>query len=330
MIRLARSRSAILMLATTASLRSSSSSSVAAAAAAEVASTCNADTSSLYTLTSKRKLSPNSYLLRYSLPTGRTHLSDGDLTIPTCIKILYPDGTDAKTGNARSLEKSYSPVSHPYVEGYMDLIVKAYPPRPGGGVGDYLCNMYVGEMIHGTVKGKRIMHGSASVLGRWNNIGLISGGTGIAPLLQVARIVLTSQDPVDTSTNIHLLFINCNEEDILAREEIEDLASKYRERFHVTYSLTSPTNNSDNLTSSWKGYIGRGDVSMVAAALPSPTNDGKTMILICGTDGFVASWAGPVERAPKKSDGSKGAKIQGPLLGLLKVAGYTAEEVFKY
>ena len=198
----------------------------------------------------------------------------------------------------------------------MDFIVKAYPPRPGGGVGDYyLCNMNVGEKIHGTVKGKRIMHGSA--LGRWNNIGLIAGGTRIAPLLQVARIVLTSQDPVDTSTNVHLLFINCNEEDLLAREEIEYLASKYRERFHVTYSLTSPTNN-DDPTASWKGYIGRGDVAMVSIALPPPTNDGKTMIFVCGTDGFVASWAGPVGCAPKKSDGSKGAKIQGPLLGLLK------------
>jgi cytochrome-b5 reductase len=212
----------------------------------------------------------------------------------------------------------------------MDLIVKAYPPRPGGGVGDYLCNMNVGEMIHGTVKGKRIMHGSASVLNRWNNIGLIAGGTGIAPLLQVARIVLESQDIADTSTNVHLLFINCNEEDILARDEIEDLASKHSERFHVTYSLTSPTNNSDDPTSSWKGYIGRGDMAMIKTALPPSTNDGKTMILVCGTDGFVASWAGPVGRAPKNPDGSKGAKIQGPLLGLLKEAGYTAEEVFKY
>ena len=131
----------------------------------------------------------------------------------------------------------------------MDLIVKAYPPRQGGGVGDYLCNMNVREKIHGTVNGKRIMHGSASVLGRWNNIGLIAGGTGIAPLLQVARVVLTSQDPVDTSTNVHLLFINC-----IAREEIEYLASKYRERFHVTYSLTSPTNN-DDPTASWKGIL---------------------------------------------------------------------------
>ena len=321
------------MLATTASLRSSSSVAAAVDQQQVIATnSCNADnsSSSLYTLTSKRKLSPNSYLLRYSLPTGRKNLSD-DLTIPTCIKILYPDGTDAKTGNARPLEKSYSPVSHPNVEGYMDLIVKAYPPRPGGGVGDYLCNMNVGEMIHGTVKGKRIMHGSASVLNRWNNIGLIAGGTGIAPLLQVARIVLESQDPVDTSTSVHLLFINCNEEDILARDEIEDLASKHSERFHVTYSLTSPTNNSDpTTTSSWKGNIGRGDMAIIKTALPPPTNDEKTMILVCGTDGFVASWAGPVGRAPKNPDGSKGAKIQGPLLGLLKEAGYTAEEVFKY
>ena len=85
-----------------------------------------------------------------------------------------------------------------------------------------------------------------------------------------------------------------------------------------------------NVSESWAGYRGRGDAAMVAAALPPPTGDGKTMVLVCGTDGFVSTWGGPVGRAPKKANGSKGDKIQGPLLGLLAEAGYAAEEVFKY
>ena len=40
--------------------------------------------------------------------------------------------------------------------------------------------------------------------------------------------------------------------------------------------------------------------------------------LVCRIHRRVASWAGPVGCAPKKSDGSKGAKIQGPLLVLIK------------
>ena len=53
-------------------------------------------------------------------------------------------------------------------------------------------------------------------------------------------------------------------------------------------------------------------------------------VFVCGRDGFVESWAGPTARAPRKADGSKGAKIQGPLLGLLAAAGYDASEVYKY
>lgn len=288
--------------------------------------TCEASNSPLlYKLTAKRRLSPDSYLLRYSLPVGRQQLGE-DPTLPTCIKVLYPNGTDEKTGlSGNPLEKSYSPVSHPAVEGYMELVVKSYAERDGGGVGSYLCGMNVSETMIGTVKGRRIVHGSPAVLGRWTNIGLVAGGTGIAPLLQVARIVLESRDPVDAPTTVRLLFINSREEDILALTEIEDLASRHPGRFHVAYSLTGPS-----VPEHWAGYTCRGDMAMVSAVLPPPTGNGKTMIFVCGTDGFVATWAGPVRRAPNNLDGSRGAKIQGPLLGLLREAGYTAEEVFKY
>ena len=70
--------------------------------------------------------------------------------------------------------------------------------------------------------------------------------------------------------------------------------------------------------------------SSVGHGRPRPTGDGSTQILVCGTDGFVATWGGPVGRAPKLADGSKGPKIQGPLHGLLAAAGYDEAEVFKY
>ena len=57
---------------------------------------------------------------------------------------------------------------------------------------------------------------------------------------------------------------------------------------------------------------------------------GTQLVLVCGTDGFVETWAGPIGRGPPKPDGSKGPKVQGPLLGLLADAGFDASEVFKY
>ena len=276
-----------------------------------------------FKLTHKWQQSPDSWLLRYALPPGKKWLGD-DHFVPTCVKVLFADGTDAKTGEPKPLEKSYSPVSHPQVEGFFDLIVKGYPPRHGGGVGSYLCDMKVGDTVLGTLKSKRDMHGGAAVLGRWQNIGLVAGGTGIAPLLQIARIVLESSDEAARSTMVHLLSINRRHEDILARDLIEELRTQHPQRFKVAYSLTQPP------AQGWEGFTGRGSRSMVEAALPRPTNDSKTMVLVCGTDGFVSTWGGPIGRAPSGPDGKKGAKVQGPLRGLLAEAGFDESEVFKY
>ena len=271
-----------------------------------------------YSLISKVKQSSDSWLLRFALPQPRRWLGE-DLTLPTCIKVINPDGTD-ESGMPKLLEKSYSPVSHPAAEGVVDLVVKAYPKRPGGGVGAYICELEPGQTMQAVVKSKRLMHGEATVLGRWSDVGLVAGGTGIAPLLQVARILL--DDPT-SRTRVKLLNINRKEEDILMRDELSRLAASHPGSFEVTHSLTTPPQG-------WEGHTGRGSGMLASKALPRPTGDGKTMVLVCGTDGFVATWGGPVGRASKKADGSKGDKVQGPLLGILAEAGFDASEVFKY
>lgn len=289
-----------------------------------------------YKLLGKTQLSHDSYLLRFQVPSHRKILGT-DPTLPTCIKIDYPQGTD-KNGNPKVLSKSYSPISHPSREGAFDLVVKKYPIQPGGGVGAFLCNLQVGESITGKLKKERMVHGSPVVQGRWKHVGLVAGGTGIAPLLQIAHILLAS--PLDKDTSIHVLSINRNEDDILMRDELDRLAMEHADRVFVTYSLTGHQTNTGTLSATattttsnsnkntfWQG---RGSVKMARAALPPSTKDGKTMILVCGKDGFVSSWAGPIARAPPLPDGSKGPKIQGPLLGILAEAGYDASEVFKY
>ena len=66
---------------------------------------------------------------------------------------------------------------------------------PGGGVGDAICNLRVGKSLVGKLKAERLVHGSPLIGKRWNRIGLVAGGTGIAPLIQLARIIL--EDPTD-------------------------------------------------------------------------------------------------------------------------------------
>lgn len=290
------------------------------AAAEPAASFCSANDGHLpFTLLSKAQTAPDSWLLRFALPPPRRYLGE-DPALPTCIKVAFPDGTD-EAGAPKVLEKSYSPVSHPATEGEVELLVKGYAPRPGGGVGAYLCGLEVGDVIDAQLKSKRMMHGDAAVLRRWKRIGLVGGGTGVAPLLQIVRIVLAADDE---DAHVSLLSINRHEADILMRDELDRLAAAHPGRLSVSYSLTAAP------PSGWAGHTGRGSLEMISQALPPPTNDGTTMVLVCGTDGFVETWAGPVARGPRLADGSKGPKVQGPLLGLLAAAGYDASEVFKY
>lgn len=310
---------------------------VASAAKTGVSSVVSSSpkTKQSYELLRKTRLSHDSFLLQYGLPEGRTILGI-DPSIPTCIKIDYKPPSGIK-----ALSKSYSPVTHPNQEGCFDLVVKAYADREGGGVGKYLCDMEVGDSISAKLKGERVVHGSTSVLDRgWKNVGLVAGGTGIAPLLQIARILLEAKD--ETETKIHLLFINHTKEDILGKEEIEVLAREHPGRFLVTYSFTREAGDDDAAGGGQcdsEGLVrfarGRGDPEMARSALPVPSvsEEGQptdTMIFVCGRDGFVAHWAGPVARAPPLPDGSKGPKIQGALLGVLADAGFTADQVFKY
>ena len=267
-----------------------------------------------YKLLEKWKTSPDSWVLRFALPSPMIRLA-ADPSLPTCIKVTF-NGTD-EAGAPKQLSRSYSPVSLPATEATVDLLVKAY--RPGGG-GAHLCGLGPGDIMTAEVKAERMMHGSAAVARRWKHIGLVGGGTGVAPLIQVARIVLA--DAAD-ATRVSMLCVHRRREDILMRRELDELAAAHPERFVVTHALTKPDE-------AWDGPVGRGSVELARAALPAPAGDGSVMVLVCGTDGFVATWGGPIGRGPPKPDGSKGPKVQGPLLGLLADAGFDASEVFKY
>ena len=138
----------------------------------------------------------------------------------------------------------------------------------------------------------------------------------MAPLLQIVRSLLA--DKQDT-TRISLLCVNRHEADILMRDELDRLSIEHFQRFTLTYALTQPP-------SDWAGSWGRGDLAMAREALPSPGED--TLVLVCGTDGFVDHWAGAIERV--YDENGKKKKVQGSVRGVLKAAGFTEDMVYKY
>jgi cytochrome-b5 reductase len=101
-------------------------------------------------------------------------------------------------------------------------------------------------------------------------IGMIAGGSGVTPMLQISRAILDNGDKV----KINLLFANQTEADILCRDEIEADVAKYgKDKFSAHYTLDRPPKD-------WKYSSGFITKEMIQKHLPPP---GKgTQILICG------------------------------------------------
>lgn len=142
------------------------------------------------------------------------------------------------------------------------------------------------------------------------NLGMIAGGTGITPMLQVIRRVFDDKS-TDKKTKIALIFANQTEEDILLKDELDKIAKEHPDRFKVVYAL-------DNAPENWNGVTGYVTKEVVEAHLPSAKQE-DTVIFVCGPPPMVKSIAGP-------KDGFK----QGEVDGILKELGYTTENVFKF
>ena len=101
-------------------------------------------------------------------------------------------------------------------------------------------------------------------------LGMIAGGTGITPMLQIIRAAL--KNPAD-KTKLSLIYANVNPEDILLKAELDELASAHPARFTVFYVLNNPP-------AGWTGGSGFVSKDQIEKHLPSASHDIK--ILLCG------------------------------------------------
>lgn len=106
---------------------------------------------------------------------------------------------------------------------------------------------------------------------RFGFVGMVAGGTGVTPMLQLIKAVL--RDPKD-ETKLSLLFANQTEDDILVRDMLEEQAALHPERFKISYTLDRPPKEG------WAGYTGFINEDMINETMPPPGED--TLILACG------------------------------------------------
>ncbi|KAI5781161.1 hypothetical protein EDC01DRAFT_245128 [Geopyxis carbonaria] len=164
--------------------------------------------------------------------------------------------------DGKEVVRSYTPVSSDNDRGSFSLLIKSYPT---GNISKFIANLKIGQTIR--VKGPKGQFNYTPNLVR--AFGMIAGGTGITPMLQIIRAIVNN--PED-KTKVDLIFANVNPEDILLKEELDELAAKH-DNLRVHYVLNNPPEN-------WKGGVGFVTADMIKDWCPAPAQDVK--ILLCG------------------------------------------------
>lgn len=179
------------------------------------------------------KLPYQSY--RFSLPTPShilglpigQHISIGAV-------LSQPDGTD------KEIVRSYTPISGDEQPGHFDLLIKSYPT---GNISKHFASLAVGQTIR--VRGPKGAFTYTPNMVR--HFGMIAGGTGITPMLQVIKAIIRGRKAGDR-TEVDLIFANVTTQDILLKEDLDSLAAEDK-GFRVHYVLDKPPEG-------WTGGVG--------------------------------------------------------------------------
>ncbi|KAM0196143.1 hypothetical protein ACHAPI_006170 [Fusarium lateritium] len=165
---------------------------------------------------------PNSI---FGLPIGQ-HISIGAF-------LPQPDGA------SKEVIRSYTPISGDHQPGYFDLLIKAYPQ---GNISPHIAKLKQGDKIR--VRGPKgaFMYTPNMV----RRFGMIAGGTGITPMLQIIRAIMRGRDHGD-KTEVDLIFANVNPEDILLKDDLNEIIQDTQIRVH--FVLNNPTED-------WEGGVG--------------------------------------------------------------------------
>ena len=146
-------------------------------------------------------------------------------------------------GQTKQIVRSYTPISSDEDPGYVDLLIKSYPQ---GNISRHFGTLKIGDQMQ--IRGpKGAMVYSPGLVKRF---GMIAGGTGITPMLQIIRAIGRGRpkNGGKDTTEVDLIFANVNYEDILLKDDLDTLA-KEDPGFRVHYVLNNPPEK-------WDGGVG--------------------------------------------------------------------------
>ncbi|KAG0370695.1 NADH-cytochrome b5 reductase [Gamsiella multidivaricata] len=226
--------------------------------------------------------------------------------------------------------RAYTPVHSTETEqNTLQLLIKRY------GEGQ------VSRFMHSARPGQKIeMRGPILVwpasrpdLEKWDEIGMIAGGTGITAMIPIIQSVLANPDK---KIKISLLFAAQSSEELYFKDELDQMAEASQNQLRVVYTIDkTPVGSSSE--QEWKGHVGYVNEDMLKGLLPPPksiaegalltgemkddTEKGakNSIVLVCGPESMV-----------KHVAGTRGTSGQEPIRGILGAMGYTKDQVFRF
>ncbi|KAG0709050.1 NADH-cytochrome b5 reductase [Suillus ampliporus] len=213
-----------------------------------------------FSLKEKVVISPNTAIYRFALPHPQDVLG---LPIGQHISV-------SAEINGKDIMRSYTPTSSDDDLGHFDLLIKSYEK---GNISRYVSLLKIGDKVR--IRGPKGAFKYTPTLS--SEIGMIAGGTGITPMLQIIRAAL--KNPED-KTKLSLIYANVNFEDILLKKELDALAANHPNRFKVYYLL-------NNAPQGWTGGVGFVSKDQIETHMPSSSHDIR--VLMCGPPPMMAA-----------------------------------------
>lgn len=219
-------------------------------------------------------ISKNTALYRFKL---KTHIETLNIPAGHHIAVKVPiDGED--------VIRYYNPISSKLEGGYLDLLIKSYS---NGIVSKYFASLVPGSIVEFKGPVGKFNYVSNS----YKTLSIIAGGSGITPVLQILNEVITVPEDF---TKVHLIYANDTENDILLKEELDEMAEIYP-NFKVHYVVRYPKQD-------WEGETGVITKDQMNRYLPPYSDDNR--LIICGPEPMERLVLDHAKQLGWKHDGS--------------------------
>lgn len=216
------------------------------------------------------KLTPNSVAISFAALNGKT--------------IDFKAGqyvTVTKLISGQAITRCYSICQAPH-EGKLTIGVKAIE---GGSLSNYLNDkLKVGDEL--TVAGPFGEFTYQPIAAQQNNsLLLIGAGSGITPLLSIAKTALHNGSNVSTKSHVHLIYVNTHNSDVMFQQQLAELQAEYPEQFKLTHVFTRA--NGDNKGKQGSSYLTEDKLlALLSACGDRPIDMSDSQFYICGPQGL--------------------------------------------